>query len=119
MPIRSFRDLEIYQEALDQIEEIYTLVGGLPAREDKGLSDQMRRAAVSVAANIAEGYSKKRSVKEFQAYLQTAIGSCNEVGALLDVCERVGLLGREDWRRMTEACTRLAKRISALSRRWE
>jgi len=119
LAIRSFRDLEVYQEALELTAEVYNLVRGLPSNEEHGLSDQMRRAAVSVAANIAEGYSKKRSVREFQAYLQTAIGSCNEVGALLDVSERVGLLGSEDWRRMTETCTRLAKRISALSRRWE
>ena len=119
MPIKGFRDLEVYPEGLTLVPSIYAVANDLPATERYGLSDQMRRAAVSVVANIAEGYGKKRSTKDFRAYLDIAIGSCNEVIALLDVCEKVGCIVAERWQEMTEAYTRLAKRISTLSERWQ
>ncbi len=119
MPIKSFRDLEVYQEGLELVSQIYALGDELPANQQRSLADQMRRASVSVPANIAEGYSKKRSTKDFRAYLDTALGSCNEVSALLDVCQKVGYLSAEQWQQLTRQCTRLAKRISALSQRWQ
>jgi four helix bundle protein len=119
VPIKGFRDLEVYQEGLDLAPQIYALVEKLPAAEQHGLGDQMKRAAVSIVANIAEGYGKKRSTKDFRAYLDIAIGSANEVIALLDVCEKVGCIGPEQWQEMTEAYTILAKRISTLSDRWQ
>lgn len=119
LPIKSFRDLQVYQEGLELVSQIYAVADELPADQQRSLADQMRRASVSVAANVAEGYGKKRSAKQFRAYLDNALGSCNEVGALLDVCQKVGYLGQDEWGRLTEACTRLAKRISTLSQRWE
>ena len=119
MPIRSFRDLEVYQEALTLVADVYALSKQLPRAEQQSLADQMRRASVSVVANIAEGYSKKRSLRAFQAHLDIALGSCNEVAALLDVCRKVGCLEQEQWGQLTEACTCLARRISALCKRWQ
>jgi len=73
---------------------------------------------VSVVANIAEGYGKKRSVKDFRAYLDTAIGSCNEVIALLDVCRELEYIEVVVWEELCEAYTVLAKRISTLASKW-
>ena len=118
IPIRSFRDLEIYQQGLSLVTRTYQVVDRLPKSERYGLISQMRRAAVSIVANIAEGYGKKRSIKDFRAYLDTAVGSCNEIIALLDVCQKLGYLDTEDWEKLCEAYTVLAKRISVLARNW-
>jgi len=117
-PIRSFRDLEVYQQGLELVTCSYRLVEGLPESERYGLASQMRRAAVSIVANIAEGYGKKRSVKDFRAYLDTGVGSCNEMIALLDVCKELEYIDTEEWEKLSEAYTVLAKRISVLARNW-
>ena len=100
------------------VTRTYQVADRLPQSEQYGLVSQIRRAAVSIVANIAEGYGKKRSVKDFRAYLDTAVGSCNEMIALLDVCNELEYLDTEDWEKLSEAYTVLAKRISVLARNW-
>lgn len=68
MPLRSFRDLIVWQKAMLLAREIYQLVKMLPVEERYALSDQMRRAAVSVPSNIAEGQARN-STKEFIQFL--------------------------------------------------
>ena len=117
-PIRRFQDLEVYQEAVKLAAQVCRIVEKLPGRDMRFMADQMRRAAVSVAANIAEGYGKKRSVKDFRAYLDVSVGSCNEVVALLDVCDQLEMLPAEDRQGLSEAYTVLAKRITVLGENW-
>ena len=100
------------------VTRTYQVADRLPQSEQYGLVSQIRRAAVSIVANIAEGYGKKRSVKDFRAYLDTAVGSCNEMIALLDVCNELEYIDTEDWEKLSEAYTVLAKRISVLARNW-
>jgi len=99
IPIRSFRDLEIYQQGLSLVTRTYQVVDRLPKSERYGLISQ-------------------RSIKDFRAYLDTAVGSCNEIIALLDVCQKLGYLDTEDCEKLSEAYTVLAKRISVLARNW-
>jgi four helix bundle protein len=81
-------NLRIYQTALDLIVEIYKLIKRSSSlAKDWSLSDQIKRASVSVLANMAEGYL--RSKKQFKNYLQIASGSANEVVAHLQVVNRV------------------------------
>ncbi len=76
--------LKIYKKALALVAEVYILTRNNPQLlKDFALIDQIRRAAISVAANITEGYC--RSTKQFQNYLQIASGSANETVALLQV----------------------------------
>jgi four helix bundle protein len=117
-PIRRFQDLEVYQEAVRLAAQVCRVVERLPARDYRFLADQMRRAAVSVVANIAEGYGKKRSVKDFRAYLDVAVGSCNEVVALFDVCDELEMLPANDSAALSEAYAVLAKRLTVLGENW-
>ena len=76
--VQSFQDLIIWQKAMDLVIEVYNLVKELPKEEQYALSDQMRRAAVSIPSNIAEGQSRN-STKEFIQFLSVAKGSNAEL----------------------------------------
>ncbi len=105
--------LRIYQQALELVTQIYKLakVNNDLAR-DYSLNDQFKRAAVSVVANIAEGYL--RTPKQFKSYLQIASGSANEVIALLQVIEQVYGIETES---LQFSYRSLARQITAFSRK--
>jgi four helix bundle protein len=80
IPIRSFRDLEVYQNTYSaSIEVISKIVPKLPRTEQHDLGDQLRRSAKAVPRLIAEGYSKKHQKKGFQKYLDDAMAESNEI----------------------------------------
>ena len=76
--IKSFRDLEVWQKAIQLVKEIYLVTKELPKEEVYGLSSQMRRAAVSIASNIAEGKTRK-SINEYINFLYIALSSASEL----------------------------------------
>jgi four helix bundle protein len=86
--IRTFRDLRVWQKGIELVKEIYKLTNGLPKDELYGLTSQMRRAAVSVPSNIAEGF-RRRSVKEHKHFLNIVLGSCAELETLLAIAEEL------------------------------
>jgi four helix bundle protein len=78
MKIQSFKDLLVWQKSMELVKEIYKITSSFPAAEQFGLSNQMRRAAVGIPSNIAEG--KKRSTrKDFTHFLSIADGSAAEL----------------------------------------
>ena len=88
--IRSYKDLLIWQRGMDIVEAIYRLSEGLPTDERYGLSSQLRRAAVSIPANIAEGHGRE-ATGSFVQHLRIAQGSLKELETLLMILERIGL----------------------------
>jgi four helix bundle protein len=79
-PIRSFMDLEVYQNTYSASVEVITkIVPKLPRTEQNDLADQLRRSAKAIPRLIAEGYSKKHQKKAFQKYLDDAMGESNEM----------------------------------------
>lgn len=89
--IHNFRRMLIYQRALELVAEVYAQTRQLPSDETFGLVSQLRRAAVSVVLNIAEG-SGASSAREFGRFLEIARRPLYEIDACLEVCERLGLL---------------------------
>ena|SRR5215203_806782 len=89
--VECFEDLVIWQKAVDFASEIYALTDEAALRTDFGLKDQLRKAAVSISANIAEGF-ERRSRSEYLNFLNIAKGSSGEVRSLLEVANRVGHL---------------------------
>jgi four helix bundle protein len=87
---QGFEKLEVYRRGLALIPAMYALAQRFPAEERRGLSDQMRRACRSVTANIAEGYGRRSTPKEFCRYLSFAVGSANEMEAHLDAARVLG-----------------------------
>ena len=84
----SFKDLVVWQKAMDLVEETYRIAKRLPREELYALSDQMRRAAVSIPSNIAEG-QVRNSTKEYVQFLSVARGSNAELHTQLLVCVRL------------------------------
>jgi four helix bundle protein len=90
----SFQDLRIWQDAMDLTERVYRATGDFPKQETYGLSSQMRRAAVSVPSNIAEGKGH-RSDPEFVRFLFHARGSLLELQTQILIARRLGYLSDE------------------------
>ncbi len=87
----SYRDLRIWQESVRLIKAIYALAELLPKSEEYNLKQQLKRAIVSVALNIAEGKNRRTS-KDFAGFLTTAAASLAEVDAILVICQELGYL---------------------------
>jgi four helix bundle protein len=96
--------------------EIYKKVKEFPEEERYGLSGQLKRAALSIPLNIAEGYGRKARVAEFKHFLRNALGSSNEVIVLLKLAKDLGYSKTES---LIEAYQMLAKRIYRLEEKWE
>jgi four helix bundle protein len=92
--IQSHRDLIVWQRGMELVEQVYNLSKSFPGDERFGLASQLRRAAVSVPANIAEGNARD-STKEYLHFLAIAVGSLAEVETYLDLVIRLGYGGRE------------------------
>src|ERR1700755_1000672 len=86
--VTSFRDLVVWQRSLQLCEAVYDLTRGFPRDELYGLTSQVRRAAVSINSNIAEGHGRA-SAKQLLQFLSMARGSCFEVQAQLLIAERL------------------------------
>src|SRR4051812_1270147 len=88
MAIRSYKDLEVWQEAIELAIEVYEYTDRFPSYERFGISSQMCRAAVSIPSNIAEGQCKSR--KEFLHHISHSRGSLQELDTLFVIAERRG-----------------------------
>ncbi len=86
---KSFKELIVWQKAMDLTVSAYALVKFLPKEETYALSDQIRRAAVSIPSNIAEGHARQTS-KEFQQFLRIACGSRAELETQLLIAKSLG-----------------------------
>lgn len=87
----SFKDLDVWKKGIDFVAEIYKLTSRFPKDELYGLVSQMRRAAVSIPSNIAEGQGR-RNAKEFIQFLYIAKGSLAEIETQLIICQRLNYL---------------------------
>ena len=109
-----YQDLKVWQKAIELTSEIYKLVKLLPHEERYALSDQIRRAVVSVPSNIAEGRGRGTN-KEFVRYLMMSRGSLWEVSTQLVICERLQYLNQEQTSYARQLITEISKMINALA----
>jgi four helix bundle protein len=93
--IKSFRDLEIWKRGIELVKEVYRLTGKFPSHELFGLRSQMRRCAVSIPSNVAEGF-RRRHPKEFRQFLSVALGSLAELETQVVIARELQYLGKED-----------------------
>ncbi|MCY3992924.1 MAG: four helix bundle protein [Caldilineaceae bacterium] len=113
--IRSYRELKIWQRSMDLTVQTYELTRRFPSEEKYGLSSQMRRAAASVPANIAEGQAR-RSKKEFLQMLSIARGSLAELETFVTLSERLDLIRRETSNSLLEDCAEINRMMNGLMR---
>lgn len=119
MSLKSYRDLEVWQKAMDLVEEVYRIAERFPSHEKYGLTGQLQRAAVSIPANIAEGYARMHR-KEYLHHLSIARGSLAEVETHLALAVRLGFASKDDvigtWRRAQDVGKLLTRLIQSLGR---
>ena len=108
-----YKELQVWQKAMDLVVEIYKISKLLPKEETYGISDQIRRAAVSIPSNIAEGQSRN-SAKEFIQFLSIARGSLAELETQLLICVKVNMLTNENINNAQIAIIEIGKMIKGL-----
>lgn len=109
----SYKNLEVWKLAVQVAKDIYILVTKLPKEERFGLSDQMRRAAVSVVSNIAEGHGRN-SIKEFIHFLSIARGSTSELETQVILCIELNLVNNEDVYHLFDSIDKVGRMITSL-----
>ena len=108
--INSFEDIRAWQVALDIANAIYRITREDPMRRDYGFVDQLRRAAVSIMNNVAEGY-ERGSNKDFIKFLFIARGSAGETRSMMYLARDQGYIGEETYRELTEQCKKCSRMI--------
>ena len=113
MKRNSFRDLEAYKEAKGLVKEVYRLLKKFPKEEQFALCDQLRRAAVSITSNIAEG-SGRSSAKEKVHFLEISYASLMEVLSQMDIALDLGYITEEEFCKFEVMGNKVASLISGL-----
>lgn len=110
-----FEKLEVWQKAIEFADVVYSTPRGFPADERFGLTNQMRRAAVSISSNIAEG-SSRNSRKDFARFIEIATGSLFEVVSQSHIGRNQGVLTSEEFQRIYAASEDQSRMLSGLRR---
>ncbi len=108
--MHNFKELRIWQDSIDLVEEIYTKTKDLPKNEEFGLTSQMRRCSVSIPLNIAEG-SGHESDKDFRRFLGISLSSSFELETQLIIANRIGYIEKEIFNNILERIIRIQKMI--------
>ena len=111
--MNSYRELVVWQRGMELVEELYKIVRFLPKEEMYALSDQMRRAAVSIPSNISEGFARK-APKDYARFLLMARGSKYELETQLIICERLKYLSADDIKRAMGLCDEIGKMLNSI-----
>ena len=111
----NFEKLEVWQEAIDFADFVYSVTRAFPDDERFGLTNQMRRAAASISSNVAEG-SSRSSRPDFARFIELATGSLYEVVSQATIAKRQGFLSEADYSRLYAACEKQSKMLSGLRR---
>ena len=112
--IKSYRDLEVYKRSYKLALEMHKITQEFPRHEMYELGSQLRRAAISIPLNIAEGYGRKAYSKSFAAFLLNALGSCNEMEVLLEMIKDLEYLAEEKYEKYKEEYDHLGRQLNKL-----
>lgn len=113
MSLKGYKNLIVWQTSMDLIVEIYRLVKFLPKSELYVLSDQMRRAVISIASNIAEGQGRD-STREYVRFLNISRGSCLELETQLCACVRIGYFNEDEAKKAFDFLESISKMLNAM-----
>jgi four helix bundle protein len=111
--IKSYRDLRVWQGGIDLVIEIYRETQSFPPQEIHGLTNQLRRAAVSIPSNIAEGHAREHT-EEFLNFISIAQGSLAEMQTQIEIAKRLKYLSEEITDRLLDQTFSLSKQLCSL-----
>ena len=109
----SYRKLNVYQLSKKLVTDIYKLIGAFPNTETYALSDQLRRAAISIPSNIAEGTAKASPKEQFH-FLEIAYGSLMEIMCQLEISYDLGYINQVQLRQLEEEIVMIYKMLSSM-----
>lgn len=112
---RGYQDLIVWQRAVDFVEVVYRETVGFPSDERFGITSQMRRAAVSIPSNIAEGQARRTSA-DFGRFLDIALGSLAELETQIIVAARLAYLASANSERLLESAAEIGRLLRGLIR---
>ncbi|MGA9754187.1 MAG: four helix bundle protein [Desulfobaccales bacterium] len=112
---RSYRYLEVWKLSIDFVKKVYQVTHNFPASENYGLINQIRRAAVSIPSNIAEGQGRN-STKEFKQFLAISLGSLAELETQLIIAKEIEYLTQNGLDALLSPLDRIRKMIKGLSK---
>lgn len=110
--MHNFRNIRIWHESIDLVEKIHAVTKDFPKEEQYGLISQMRRSAVSIPSNIAEG-SSRDSTKEFKHFLSISLGSAYELFTHLEISNRMGYINDELKNELMKSTIEIERKISS------
>lgn len=111
--IKTYRDLLVWQKSMSSITDIYLATKNFPFNEMYGLTSQIRRSAVSIPSNIAEGYGR-RSTGDYKRFLQIAIGSLFELQTQIEIAFNLQYMAKELFENLIEKTKELDRMLSSL-----
>jgi len=111
--IKSYRDLIVWQKSIYLVRNVYILTQKLPKEELYGLTNQMRRCAVSIPSNIAEGYGRN-STGDYKRFLQIAVGSLYELQTQIEISFQLKYLDENNLNSIISLCTEIDKILYSL-----
>lgn len=111
--MRNFRNLDVWVDSMNVAKAVYQITKRLPEEEKFGLSAQMRRCAISISANIAEGSSRRTAV-DFARFLEISLGSSFELETYLEIVSSLYEKDQSDLMKLLDELHILQKRINAL-----
>lgn len=114
--IKSFRDLNIWQKGIDLVKDIYKETQNFPRQEIYGLTNQIRRAAISIPSNIAEGHIRQHRA-EFRQFLSVALGSLAELETQIVISRELNYISTEKSLNVIDQMGSLGKMIRGLIKR--
>ena len=111
--IHSHKDLIVWQKAMDLVVLIYKTTDAFPKTETYGITSQMRRSAVSIPSNIAEG-RKRGSKADYRQFLLIAYGSGAELETQLEICQRLSYLDDSQWKKISLLIEEVMKMLNSM-----
>lgn len=111
--MKTHKDLDAWRLSIDLVSEIYKLTQQFPSEEKFGLTNQIRRAAVSVPSNIAEGAARS-SIKEYERFLYIALGSLSEVETQLIIALNLEYMNKEEFNIYSQKLDKVLKLLTGL-----
>ena len=114
--VKTFRDLLIWQKSMVLVTDIYTLSKSFPQDESYGLTSQIRRCAVSIPSNIAEGYGRN-SNSELIRYLHIATGSLYELQTQIEISYNLNYIQKGDFETLHESSREIERMLSSFTRK--
>jgi len=111
--IKSFKQLNIWQKGIEIVKDVYLLTKKFPKEELYGLSSQMKRAAISIPSNVAEGFKRYHN-KEYSQFLYIALGSIGELETQIIIAQELGFITKEELNNISEKIDHISRMISSL-----